>query len=173
MKRSAFCLIVIISIAGIVLFCLWRPEPGCAPTTFDGVHEGLTCLACSPDGHTFMTGGAYGDLQLWDVSKPSVLQRIATGHDGVMAVAYSADGSILASGGQEGTVKIWDTATLDNLITLPCGDSPVYGLTWSPDGRRLACASNDGTIRIWGSTVMPTLPKNADHLETGILAAEK
>ena len=102
MKRLAFFLIPLLSTAGVLLFCLLRHQPGCRPSTLDGVHEGLKSLACSPDGRTFITGGALGDLQLWDVSKKSVRRRIVTGHDGVTAVAYSADSSIVASGGEEG-----------------------------------------------------------------------
>ena len=148
MKRSAFCLIAIISIAGVVLFCVWQHEPRCRPSTFDGVHEGLRCLACSPDGHTFITGGTHGDLQLWDVSKNSVFRRIVTGHDGVTAVAYSADGSIVASGGEEGTVKIWDTTNWRERAAL-AKSSTVLSLLFTNEANVLAIGEVTGEIRIY------------------------
>ncbi len=64
-------------------------------------------LAFSPAGNTLASGGADGQLRIWDLSRGRTLRTI-TGHTGaVNTVAFLPDGERLASAGDDGVVRIW------------------------------------------------------------------
>src|SRR5690349_9905300 len=83
--------------------------PGATP--FGGHAGAVHCVAFSPDGTAFATGGADGVVRLWSTA-PTTQTRQLVGHAGaVLAVAWSPDGASLASGGEDHMVRVWDVAS--------------------------------------------------------------
>jgi WD40 repeat protein/DNA-binding SARP family transcriptional activator len=112
-------------------------------------------VAWNPDGRTFVTAGAFGDIQSWhaaDGSRAVSFQGLF-GQD-AHAVAFNAKGTVLAAasegGYQGGYVYLWDART-GRLLGNPLHtDVPVYDLAFSPDGKKLAAALlGNGVAYVW------------------------
>ena len=106
------------------------------------------CVAFSPDGTTFASGG--GDkIGLWDAVNRE-LKTLFTAHTGtIYSIAFSPDGTTIASGSWDHTVRLWDAATGKHKATLNGHTNSVSSVTFSPDGTTLASGGADNTIRLW------------------------
>lgn len=110
---------------------------------------GVVEVAISPDGKTFLSGGArVGELFLWDARGNKI--RKFDGHaGGVAGVEFSPDGKQLATGGSDKTIRIWNVATGKTVRMLTGFDNYVQGLCWSEDGKQIAGASYGGDVRVF------------------------
>ncbi len=121
------------------------------PQVSQGHSGAINCIAVSPDGKLFATGGTDRKVLLWNLAERKPIGEPLLGHSGdILILAFSPDGRILASAGQDTTIRLWDVAT-----HRPAGPSlyghyePVWGLAFSPDGRLLASSDEAGNIVIW------------------------
>ena len=72
---------------------------------------GITAIACSPDGHSWVSGGNDGSLS-YQVGGMELGQQLSQGriqaHDGaVLALAIASDGMWIASAAADGAVSMW------------------------------------------------------------------
>ena len=76
-------------------------------------HTGLVyCIAVSPDGTRFATGGNDATVAIWDAQTGERL-LVLHGHEQyVMGLAWSPDGTLLASASGDMTVRLWDSLPL-------------------------------------------------------------
>jgi WD40 repeat protein len=73
----------------------------------DNLDSAARCVAFSPTGEQFVTGGEDGAVAIYDAATGDELSR-HTGHDGrINDIAWSPTGSLIASGGEDGTVRLW------------------------------------------------------------------
>ena len=120
-------------------------------------------VAFSPDGQTVATGGADGNVRLWDTAtEQEIGPPMSSDAKPVAAVAFSPDGTLVAAGSADGNVQLWDTATEQEAGTaLVAGAAEVDALAFSPDGKLLATGGQDGAVRLWdvatGSQVGTTM----------------
>jgi WD40 repeat protein len=64
-------------------------------------------VAISSDGNWAASGGADGELAVWDARNATCLTRLP-GHEGpVLAVGFSPSGSLLVSGGADARLRTW------------------------------------------------------------------
>ena len=112
-------------------------------------HEGLICVAFSPDGGTFALGGEDdGAVKLWETAT-GTNTAILEGHaHGAYSLVFSPDGSTLASGGGF-LVKLWDVASGTSTATLEGHEYVVSSLAFSPDATVLASGSWDRRVILW------------------------
>jgi WD40 repeat protein len=114
------------------------------------LNDDVSGVAFSPDGHTLVSGGGDGAIQLWDThtnKQMGATLRVPPDEFGG-SMAFSTDGRRLAFTGG-GVIRLWDTRTHKQLGPALRGyQGRVAGPAFSRDGHTLAFASNN-VIRLW------------------------
>lgn len=127
--------------------------PGFAP--FEGHAAPVCCVAFSPDGESFATGGDDGTVRIWDTATRRQISQL-TGHTGkVYAVSWSSSGASLATAGNDGTARVWDIATGQQRELVTEDPGPVYAIAYSPDERTAAIAGSDGIVWLAAAVIGP------------------
>jgi tetratricopeptide (TPR) repeat protein len=103
----------------------------------------------SPDGKTFVTGLANGELQLWDAATLKPLGDPIPNPGNIVRGLFSRDGKSILIACEDGSVRLWDLATRKPLIPPLKHQTRVYGLAFAPDGKTIAIGSEDKTARLW------------------------
>jgi WD40 repeat protein len=118
------------------------------------------CLAISPDGQTFVTGGNDSAVRIWNLIKGNTIRTFIAHPFYVSDVVFSPDGKSLISVGQSNLIKIWNLPK-GNLIR-SLGDysdnTPIWSIAISPDGQTLVSGSKNKTIKIWRMLPKTSLP---------------
>ena len=114
------------------------------------------CIAFSPDGTSFITGGGGtgqgltdkpGEARVWIASTGKQINGMRHG-SAVHCVAVSPDGQFFASGDHDGELTIWKSAG-SRAVSLKGHANQVTSVTFSPDGSRVVSGSKDKTIKVW------------------------
>jgi WD40 repeat protein len=131
---------------------LWYTETIERPPKLLTGHAGwVNTVAFSPNGKTLATGGADGQVLLWDVATGNY-QPTEINHFGpVWSVVFSRNGEMLAAADNLGFVVLWDASSgqlLDEQSVLE-HESAVSTLAFSPDGTLLAAGTARGDIVLW------------------------
>ncbi|GBD35670.1 hypothetical protein HRbin36_00784 [bacterium HR36] len=125
-----------------------------------GHRDSVFSLAVLPGGTQLLSGGADGQIKLWNLGDGQVIHDFADPEvpakphapakahaDFVSHLRLSPDGKYLLSVGSSGWVKIWKLETRQVVhgqrLAQPC-----YAGAWSPDGKQLAITMQDGKILI-------------------------
>jgi WD40 repeat protein len=108
-----------------------------------GKHDGLKCIAISPDGKWLVVGTRYGKLARWDttVEKPKPVIWSGHGDNQMRSLAFSPDGNLLLSvSGNK--IMTWDVSK--NWKGTPLRDGKDGGVhaAFTADGKSLAIADN-------------------------------
>jgi WD40 repeat protein len=87
----------------------------------------------TPDGERIVSGGAVGELAVYDRETGKLVHQLV-GHTGdVWAVAVSPDGKRLVSGSADQTLRLWDMATGINLLAVFVATDGEW-VAWTPQG---------------------------------------
>jgi len=109
--------------------------------------DGVTSLACSPDGKWLAIGKGDGSVVVAETSgKPA--QTLAVGRR-VSDLAFSPDGSLLAVSVDEAPVQLWNPAQGSRVAVLKTDFSGSTSMGFSPDSTWLATADADTAVRIY------------------------
>jgi eukaryotic-like serine/threonine-protein kinase len=110
-------------------------------------------VAWSPDGTRIATAGGGGtgsSVQVWDVTKNSIVASFNGHTGGVFTVAWSPDGQFIASGGGDKTVRIWSIATQQEVRVYQEHEGAVNTIAWCPKNSGiLASGSQDKTVTVF------------------------
>lgn len=112
----------------------------------DAHRAAVACIALSPDGRTFASGGMDGALHVWarPASPAEVLLR---GHEAwVEALAFTQEQELLT--GAEDGVRRWNLADRSAPASRAERTEAVVSLTSSPDRRLLAAGTLTGQVRL-------------------------
>ena len=142
---------------------LWNPQNGLLKGVLQGHRDQVWSARISPDGQQVLSGGADGELRLWEAKGPG--QSIYMGRGWVYSVGFWPGESLWAAGGQNG-VLLWNPTVGRQLPLL----SPlsVRALAWGPGGR-LAIGDQDGQLQIWDAQGRFIQQWKAHHLAVGAL----
>lgn len=136
--------------------------------------ERVNCLAISPDGRYLASSTWPGEVDLWDLKTPSLVQKISEGripwtHPSFFQnqwLAFSPDSRTLAYATEFGAVRLWDLAAGQDVLVLEEGrlhDWQRARLFFSPDGKKLFAHSQKrsgvpfsrGRWDVWNATPLP------------------
>ena len=101
-------------------------------------HAGkISVVAFSPDGATFVSGGADGAAIVWDATEGRQL-FVLRGHQGeVTSIAWNPNGSQVAAGCSDGTVKVWEVPAPSQPLAFQASSEAIQSLAWRKDDREL------------------------------------
>ncbi len=117
-----------------------------------GHPDTVRATAWSPEQEVFASGGADGNIILWEADTGRI-HYVLSGHTSSLnAIKFSPGGEFLASAGADGTIKIWNITSLEEERTLTGHTDWVTDLDWSPEGDYLVSSSWDRTVRIWNAS---------------------
>ena len=102
-----------------------------------GAHAGgVFALAASANGMRLATGGADGEVAIWQARGLVPEFRLRGSHGVVQTVAWHDAGKLLAAGDSEGNVRVWDLETRKSVAELHV--APVSPSAAWPGGRMMA-----------------------------------
>ncbi len=113
-------------------------------------HDGaVTAVSTTRDGRYIASGGADGNVRIWDTYTGTMTAKL-TGHQGgVQHVSFSPPGNVLATSDRHGGVKIHRVPGGGLLAELQSKGATVSSLAFGPLGDRLAGSTSDGRIILW------------------------
>lgn len=116
---------------------------GTVPTDHKGI---VKIVRYSPDGQTFVTGGADGQLIWHNAETRQVTKKVAAHDHELSTLAFSSNGQHLATGSWDNTAKIWlaDGILVGKPLNHPGGVSHV---DWQKADLITSCW--DGRLRQW------------------------
>ena len=103
--------------------------------------------AFSPNGRFLASGGAKGEVKVWNVRTQQVIVHLQGDITRTDTVAFSPDGKILATAGYNGRIKLWAVSNWELIGTLN-STGTVFGLNFSPDGKVLA-STGHLAVNLW------------------------
>jgi len=141
--------------------------------TLVGHSGGVWCVAVSPSGSQFASGGGDGKVMIW--SEPGVGGEWARGQvledhmSEINAVCFSPDGKQLATGGYK-SIKLYSFNDGSAILahTLEGHTWGVYSLSFSPDCKLLCSGSSDRSIKFW-NPADGSLVKSIDQTHTSLV----
>jgi WD40 repeat protein len=128
--------------------CFRDPRTGKVTRRITSKQSGLTTLALTPDGRTFVTGYASGAVWVWNVATGE--PRLGQGVCGeVLAVNFSPDGKEVLSFTQDQALHRWEASTGRQLHERALDMSLPFTAAFSPDCSLLAGAGDESPVGIW------------------------
>lgn len=127
------------------------PISGAATNLISDSDDEIWTFAFSPVTTLLATGGAAGQIKLWDLDRHQLVASL--GHDTrpLLALAFSPDGQQLASVAADASeLRLWDVAGRSNIWTRTTV-IPPQTVGFAPDGKTLVSGGGDeaGNLLIW------------------------
>lgn len=116
-------------------------------------YGGERCFSVAVSSDDDFLALANGDLEIWDMSKPSasIRVRVLPGRerdDGFRTVAWSPDGHLIAGGDGAGEISVWDVRRW-KVVFAQKYPGAITSIAWCPSGaQQLAVGCADGTTRV-------------------------
>lgn len=103
----------------------------------------------SHDGARLVTGGAAGQVEIWNVADATVLASIPTGYTTYQARFSLDDGRIINAGTSNGGV--WNSSDGAPVFTIPGLGEDMNDVAYSPDGTQIATTGAAGRLQFFDS----------------------
>ena len=148
-----------------------RIASGARPTSRRiDIEVSTTAAAFSADGSMLVTGGAFGEIRVFDTASGALRRKLNGHRTELQALAVRPGSSIVASASAEADLRIWDTAG-GREIGLVDGDLSLFALGFSPRDGTLASGGVDRRLTLRDATTFKpvgdlrlTAPRMVDTL---------
>ncbi|MDP6930215.1 MAG: c-type cytochrome domain-containing protein [Planctomycetota bacterium] len=142
----------LIAVAGDHEVLLHRDDGKSLVARLVGLSERIESLAFSSDGSRLaVVGGSpgrFGEVQIWDVAKRSLIQsKLVTG-DCLFGVSWSPDGKLLAFGATDTAMRAIDIASGKQVLYQSAHEDWVLDTVFSTDGSHLVSVSRDRSMKL-------------------------
>jgi WD40 repeat protein len=123
--------------------------PGAQPTSrrLDFGEAPARAAAFSADGSMLVTGGALGEIRVFDTTTGALRQRLRGHRTELQSIAVRPGSSIVASASAEADLRIWDAAA-GREISFVDGDLSLFALGFSPRDGTLASGGVDRRLTL-------------------------
>jgi WD40 repeat protein len=112
----------------------------------------IESVAFSQNGKLLaVTGGApsvFGELQIWDVEKKSLVRAVTLSTDSIFGASFSPEGDRVACGGADKSVRLLNVADGKELFKFDNHGDWVFATTFSVDGKRVLTGSRDRAMKL-------------------------
>lgn len=112
----------------------------------------IDSLTFSKDGKMLaVSGGApsvFGEVQIWDVSKRSLIRASRLAPDSIYGISFSPDGDRIACGGADKSVRLIQVSDGKELFKFDNHSDWVFGTTFTVDGKRVLSGSRDRAMKL-------------------------
>ena len=145
---------------------IWDIETGAEIRNIASSLSTVTCLAISPDGHIFCSGGLEKQLRIRNATSGTVIRSLR-GSSGVLSLVFSPDSNLLATGGFDCNIALWDVTTGKQIYTLTGHLDRVSTVAFFSDGKTLISGGWDGKIKLWNLKIgqeITTLTEHSDKI---------
>lgn len=139
---------------------LWQASDGALLREFEGLPDGASDVAFSPDGSLLAAAG-YGRVKVWRTVDSTLVREFGTGG---AAVAFSPNGRLLGAASSRGIV-VWRLEDGEQLYAVEGHTDVVKEVAFDPDGEWLISAAADQDMRIWQVADGTLLKVLSDHRE--------
>ncbi|AFY57842.1 WD40 repeat-containing protein [Rivularia sp. PCC 7116] len=109
----------------------------------------ILSLAFSPDDKLLVTGGADGEIRMWELESGKQILNFRGHNDWVSSVAFNFDGKIIASCSHSSAIKLWDSKTGECLKILRGHTNKVRQIAFDSNSTILASCSDNRIIKLW------------------------
>ncbi|MBX3063932.1 MAG: PQQ-binding-like beta-propeller repeat protein [Anaerolineae bacterium] len=113
---------------------------------------GITAVAISADRKLLATGGAQGDVQIWNLETRGMARRLTIdAAPRISGLAFSPDGSVIAVGTSDLALHFYNASSGERLKSIREYGSSVRSLIYASDGSFVVAANNDN-IYLYNTT---------------------
>jgi WD40 repeat protein len=117
-----------------------------------GMSERIESAKFSPDGKKLVVSGGspgrFGEIQVWDVEKQSLLYSINEGYDTLYGANWSPDGKMISFGCPDNTIRAINSATGKQVLFNGAHSDWVLDTTFSIKGDHLITVSRDRSMKL-------------------------
>jgi len=128
------------------------------------VTPGASPVRFAPDGRTFVTGMANGELHVVDLASGRIVHTMKAGLQYVGRVSFSPDSKLLVSCCDDGTAELWDYAKGKLVHSYESLAGSMFANAFSPDGRLFAIGGGNGQVYLYDRSgdLLESYPAGSD-----------
>jgi WD40 repeat protein len=121
------------------------------------VKNGVSGLAVSPDGSSFVYGNFFFQARVTQVNlRTGEEMRVFEGHAGAATSAkFSPDGRLLLTSSLDQTARLWSVETGEVVEDYPIPDNTINSAVFTPDGGAIVLGLNKGSTQVWSARQTP------------------
>lgn len=119
-------------------------------------HGPIQCCAITPSGGQLVTGGADGQLRIWQLPGGAPTTGVRAHESAIRACAISHDGRYLLTGGDDASVRVWTWGDFINIASMRVA-SPILDVAWCGPGRKFSVVGDVG-VHVFRLVQHPTIP---------------
>jgi WD40 repeat protein len=118
--------------------------------TMTGHGSGVFSAALSRDGRRILSGGAEGNVRLWDAATGTTLRTFSGPTGAVWCAVFSPDERRVLAGSWDGTARVWDAGSGREVCVFRGHKGQVCGAAYTSDGSlAVSGGGQDGTAKLW------------------------
>lgn len=115
-----------------------------------GGHRGaVNALVFSKSGHEIISGGADGDLRVWNIASGQAQELVYAHEAGIRSLAISPDGATVVAGSADRRISVWNAGPIKEIRRWEAHDSAVNAIAFDPEGSSFFTAGEDGVAKRW------------------------